>query len=261
MKFNSALLISDIHLTPTMPRTAERFVDFCNHEATQVDALFILGDLFEYWVGDDAHQTSPFHREVAKQLANLSRLGTQVFFMKGNRDFLIGSTFANQALWTEIEDPYILTIGEHSWILSHGDLLCTADTNYQRFRSWTRKIWVQRLFLKLPLQWRKSIAEKLRKNSTSSYQKSQRFTPDISNIRADVTKRACSQLVQSLQCSQIIHGHTHRSAVHEEGLDHIFWKRWVLSDWDFDHPETILPKGNALRISPTKIEFIDLVRT
>lgn len=261
MEFNSVLLISDLHLTPTMPRTAERFVDFCTFDATQVDALFILGDLFEYWVGDDAHQSSPFHREVAKQLANLSRQGTQVFFMKGNRDFLIGQEFAKQSLWTEIQDPSILTIGEHSWILSHGDSLCTADPNYQRFRTWTRKNWVQRLFLKLPLQWRKSIAEKLRRNSTSSYQKSQRFTPEIANIRADVTKRACSELVQSMMCSRIIHGHTHRSGLHEEGLDNISWKRWVLSDWDFDHPETTLPKGNALRITTSEIEFIDLVRT
>lgn len=260
MKFNSALLISDLHLTPTMPRTAERFVEFCEHEATQVEALFILGDLFEYWVGDDAHSHSPFQREVAKQLKQLGKKGIQVFFLKGNRDFLIGKTFAEQAGWTEIEDPSVVTIADQSWILSHGDTLCTADDAYQRFRYWVRKPFIQSLFLKLPLSFRKGIAERLRRNSTTTYQKSQRFTPEISNVRSDVTKKACAALINHKQCASLIHGHTHRPGLYQEAFNDTSWKRWVLSDWDFDHPETVLPKGSALRIDANGPTFVDLVR-
>jgi UDP-2,3-diacylglucosamine hydrolase len=259
MEFNNALLISDLHLTPTMPRTAERFVEFCEKEATQVEALFILGDLFEYWVGDDAHLHSPFQREVAKQLKQLSKNGVKVFFLKGNRDFLIGSSFAAQANWTEISDPSLVQIGGQSWILSHGDSLCTADESYQRFRFWVRQSWVQKIFCTLPLSFRKSIAEKLRRNSTVNYQKSQRFTPEISNIRSDVTKKACSALIKEQQCNHLIHGHTHRPGLYQEAFNDTSWKRWVLSDWDFDHPETVLPKGSALRIDETGATYIDLV--
>lgn len=261
MEFNNALLISDLHLTPTMPRTAERFVEFCEHEAKQIEALFILGDLFEYWVGDDAHRHSPFQREVARQLKQLSKSGVKVFFLKGNRDFLIGEGFAKEANWSEISDPSVVHIGGQSWILSHGDALCTADASYQRFRFWVRQSWVQKLFCMMPLSFRKGIAEKLRRNSTASYQKSQRFTPEISNIRSDVTKKACADLINEQKSAQLIHGHTHRPGLYQEAFNDTSWKRWVLSDWDFDHPETVLPKGSALRIDATGATFVDLVRS
>lgn len=259
MEFQSALLISDLHLTPMMPRTAQRFVDFCENEVEGVEALFILGDLFEYWVGDDAYTHSPFQREVARQLKALSQKGVRIFFMNGNRDFLLSNQFARQANWTILQEPIVVTLGNQQWTLSHGDALCTADQSYQTFRNWVRKTWVQNLFLKLPISWRKQIAENLRKKSTASYQRGQRFTPEKTNERADVTKQACLDLVNQSQCAQLIHGHTHRSGLYQEDLKNTSWKRWVLSDWDFDHPETVLPKGNALRIDQSGARFVDLV--
>lgn len=261
MNFQSALLISDLHLTPTMPRTAQRFVDFCENEATQVEALFILGDLFEYWVGDDAYQHSPFQKQVALQLKTLSQKGVKVFFMKGNRDFLLGSDFALSANWTNIEDPTIVELAGSRWVLAHGDSLCTSDLGYQNFRKWVRKSWVQKLFLKMPLGWRKNIAENLRSKSTANYQRGQRYTPEKTNQKADVTKQACADLVRQSNCSQIIHGHTHRPGLYQEAFNDASWKRWVLSDWDLDHPETVLPKANALRIDASGMSTLDLVRS
>jgi len=260
MELKSALLISDLHLTPTMPRTAERFVDFCENEVRDVEALIILGDLFEYWVGDDAYLHTPFQREVARQLKTLTQKGVKVFFMSGNRDFLLGHQFAQAANWIPLNDPMRISIGNETWVLTHGDALCTADEHYQTFRSWVRKTWVQNLFLKLPVAWRKGIAENLRSKSTANYQRGQRYTPEKTNEKADVTKKACADLVQQTHCSQIIHGHTHRPGLFHESLNDISWKRWVLSDWDFDHPETVLPKGNAIKIDASGIQFLDLVQ-
>ncbi len=260
MNHQNALFISDLHLTPTMPRTAQRFVDFCENEARNTEALFILGDLFEYWVGDDAHRHSPFHKEVVRQLKTLSDHGVKLYFMKGNRDFLIGSDFAKQVQWTEIKDPSIVHIAGKDWLLSHGDALCTADPGYQRFRKWVRKAWIQNLFFKLPVKLRKRIAQNLRSNSTASYQKTVKFKPEIANVRADVTKQACATLVNQKECSQLIHGHTHRPGLYQEAYNDTSWKRWVLSDWDLDHPETVLPKAGALQIDQNGIHVLDLVK-
>lgn len=248
MKLNNALLISDLHLSPRMPRTAERFVEFCENEATHAEALFILGDLFEYWVGDDAHLDSPFHKEVAKHLKKLSSQGVKIFFMKGNRDFLMGKDYGNAAQWEEIDDPSLVSIGGENWILSHGDVLCTADQSYQNFRRWVRKPWLQALFFKLPLAWRKNIAKNLRSNRTASYQKTEHRMPEVAHERQDVTRAACANLVEKFNCHQIIHGHTHLPGLYQEALNSMTWKRWVLSDWDLDHPDTVLPKANALSI-------------
>lgn len=260
MKLQSALLISDLHLTPTMPRTAQRFVDFCENEATKVEALFILGDLFEYWVGDDAYEHAPFQKEVARQLKSLSQKGVKIYFMKGNRDFLLGSAFAKLTGWTDIDEPTTIELGDQQWTLVHGDSLCTADASYQNFRNWVRKSWIQNLFLKMPVAWRKQIAENLRSKSTASYQRGQRYTPDQTNQKSDVTKSACADLVRQSKCTQIIHGHTHRPGLYQEAFNDTSWKRWVLSDWDLDHPETVLPKANALRIDESGIAVLDLVR-
>ncbi|NDF98333.1 MAG: UDP-2,3-diacylglucosamine diphosphatase [Chitinophagia bacterium] len=145
-QYKSALLISDLHLTPSMPLTAQRFFDFCEKDAPQVEAVFILGDLFEYWIGDDAASSSPFLREVKHAIANLSTK-TKTFYMHGNRDFLVGPSFIKKTGLTLIFDPTMVDIAGQQYLLSHGDALCTADIGYQAFRRWTRKPWLQKLFL------------------------------------------------------------------------------------------------------------------
>jgi len=256
----SALVISDLHLTPSMPRTAERFFEFLEKEARTHEALIILGDLFEFWVGDDAKARSPFHQEVAQKIKAVSDAGIPVYFMHGNRDFLLGSVYAKKAAMSFLQDPQVLNIASQTWLLTHGDALCTADRSYQRFRSLVRSTWFQKIFLMLPKSWRVSVASSLRSNSTAKYQRAQRFTPDVVQVKGDVTITATAQLVAMTQCPRVIHGHTHRPGYHEESLAGQSWQRWVLSDWDFDHPETVLPKGNALSITSAGVQVLDLVR-
>ncbi len=256
-QYASALLISDLHLTPSMPLTAQRFFDFCEKEAPQVEAVFILGDLFEYWIGDDAALDSPFQQEVKRTLVNLSTK-TKTFYMHGNRDFLIGADFLKRTGMTLLPDPTKMVIANTEYILCHGDSLCTADVGYQIFRNWVRKPWLQKLFLKMPLNWRKSIAQNLRSNSSAQYQS---YAGNASGERArktNVTLDACAALLRDLPGTQLIHGHTHLPAHHHEALNEQIWQRWVLSDWDLDHPESSLPKASALRIDSSGVRYADL---
>jgi UDP-2,3-diacylglucosamine hydrolase len=256
----SAILISDLHLTPSMPRTATRFFEFLEKEARAYETLIILGDLFEFWVGDDAKARSPFHQEVALAIKAVSQAGTKVYFMPGNRDFLLGQQYAQKSQMIILRDPQVMVISDHAWLLTHGDALCTADSNYQMFRKVVRCPLVQKLFLLLPTFLRVQIASSLRSKSTAKYQRTQKFTPEINKVKGDVTLSATAALIDSLDCQKMIHGHTHRPGYHQETLGGRSWERWVLSDWDFDHPETVLPKGNALSITSEGIRSLDLVR-
>ena len=253
----SALLISDLHLTPSMPLTAQRFFDFCEKEAPKVEAVFILGDLFEYWVGDDASTSSPFQQEVQRALANLSAK-VKTYYLHGNRDFLVGKSFIKKSGMTLLSDPSEVEIASQKWLLAHGDALCTADIGYQVFRHWVRKPWVQKLFLSLPLNWRKGIAQHLRRNSHGQYQIQQRSAS--SQLKMDVTRAACAAVLKNQTGDRLIHGHTHMPKHHEESLDGQNWQRWVLSDWDLDHPESLHPRASALLIDHTGVRYLDLVK-
>ena len=253
----SALLISDLHLTPSMPLTAQRFFDFCEKEAPQVEAVFILGDLFEYWVGDDAAARSPFQQEVQRAIANLSTK-VKTYYLHGNRDFLIGQSFIQKTGMTLLPDPSTVEIASQKWVLAHGDALCTADIGYQLFRGWARKPSIQKIFLSLPLNWRRNIAQHLRSNSNSQYQQ----TPYSSEylLKMDVTPQACAAVLKEQAGDQLIHGHTHLPAHHQETLDAQSWQRWVLSDWDLDHPESMRPKASALLIDSAGARYLDLIK-
>ena len=254
----SALLISDVHLTPSMPLTAQRFFDFCEKEAPNVESVFILGDLFEYWVGDDASSHSPFQQEVRRAIAHLSTK-TKTYYMHGNRDFLIGSDFLKKTGMTLLPDPSIVEVAGKQYVLSHGDALCSADVGYQVFRGWVRRPWIQKLFLRLPLSWRRSIAQHLRSNSHMQYQGIKR-TPAM-QIKTNVTLEACAATLKDQHGVYLIHGHTHLPAHHHEKLKDQEWQRWVLSDWDLDHPDALLPKASALSIDQDGIRYLDLIKT
>jgi len=253
----SALLISDLHLTPSMPLTAQRFFDFCEKEAPKVEAVFILGDLFEYWVGDDASASSPFQQEVQRAIANLSAK-VKTYYLHGNRDFLIGKGFIKKTGMALLSDPSSVEIAGQKWVLAHGDALCTADLGYQVFRSLVRKPWIQKLFLTLPLHWRKGVAQQLRSNSHSQYQMQQRSAS--SQLKMDVTRAACAAVLKDQSENRLIHGHTHLPAHHEESLGEQNWQRWVLSDWDLDHPESLPPKASALLINIDGAHYLDLIK-
>lgn len=256
----SALLISDLHLTPSMPLTAQRFFDFVEKETNDVESVFILGDLFEYWVGDDAGARSPFQQEVLRALFALSSK-TKTYYIHGNRDFLIGQDFLKRSGMQLLPDPSKVMIAGDEWVISHGDALCTNDLSYQVFRTWVRKPWLQKLFLRLPLDWRRGIARTLRSNSTAKYERAARYTPDVARYKGDVTLVACANLMGAYGSERLIHGHTHLPARHHESMGSNEWQRYVLSDWDLDHPETVLPKASALRIDLNGVRYIDLIKS
>jgi UDP-2,3-diacylglucosamine hydrolase len=258
-EFENALIISDLHLTPAYPYTAERFIEFCQNEAKQVQALFIIGDLFEFWVGDDAHLHHPFHQNIAEQINTLKRTGVKVFFIDGNRDFMLGEAFAKKSGWEKLPDPSVVQIASQRWLLSHGDMLCTADPAYQMFRKFTRVKLFQKIFLLIPTAFREKLGNLLRKRATMKYQKRERFDPTTANIKGNVTLEACAAITQQNHCDQLIHGHTHRPGVHNEKLGQHAWRRWVLSDWDLDHPE-MKPRANALFINKDSLQTIDLMK-
>ena len=259
-QYSSALLISDIHLTPSMPLTAQRFFDFCEKEAPKVEAVFILGDLFEYWVGDDTSSSSPFQQEVLRALASLSTK-TKTYYVHGNRDFLIGSGFLKKTGLTLLADPSLIDIAGEKYLVCHGDSLCTADIGYQVFRGIVRKPWIQKLFLSMPLSWRRSIANSLRSNSHAQYQYSASKSSALNSVRTNVTLEACAAVMKDWSMNKLIHGHTHLPAHHHEQLDQQTWQRWVLSDWDLDHPVRTTPRASALAINGQGARYIDLSKT
>jgi len=258
-QFSSALLISDLHLTPSMPLTAQRFFDFCEKDAPKVEAVFILGDLFEYWVGDDTATLSPFQQEVRLAIATLSTK-VKTYYMHGNRDFLVGADYLKKTGMTLLPDPSKISVAGSEYIVSHGDSLCTADVGYQVFRSWVRKGWVQKLFLRMPLKWRRSIANNLRSNSATQYQRTAHRAPELSHVKADVTLAACAAVLRDQDGDKLIHGHTHLPAKHHEHFMEQEWERWVLSDWDLDHPVRALPRASALLIDAEGVRYCDLAK-
>jgi UDP-2,3-diacylglucosamine hydrolase len=255
--YENALIISDIHLTPAYPYTAKRFIEFCENEARSTQAVFIIGDLFEFWVGDDAHLHTPFHLDIAKHINLLVQSGVAVYFMAGNRDFMLGESFKSLANWQVIPDPSLITIAGEQWLLTHGDALCTADPAYQFYRRLTRLHWLQKLFMHIPIRYRKQMAERLRRRATIKYQRKQYFDQALANLKGDVTLDACAKLTKQQGCAKLIHGHTHRPKYHKESLANQQWQRWVLSDWDLDHPE-MRPHASAFRLNASGLQVLNL---
>jgi UDP-2,3-diacylglucosamine hydrolase len=217
-----ALFVSDLHLQPSMPRTTETFFAFLQEQAKSSRQLYLLGDLFEYWVGDDS-LSEAFYQKIAAQIRAVSDVGTQVFWVAGNRDFLVGDGFAEAARLTLLSDPHTLKVSEQTIVLAHGDAQCTDDVAYMAFRNQVRNPQWQAQFLAMPLAQRKAIVEGLRKDSKSAQQ-------EKTMAIMDVNPSAIEQLFQCTNASIMIHGHTHRPArhVHEHGA------RYVLPDWECD---------------------------
>lgn len=218
-----ALFISDLHLCPSRPGIVRIFEGFLSGPARHAEALYILGDLFEYWAGDD-DLPDPFNKRICNALRELSDSGTAVYFMAGNRDFLIGEMFANAAGLTRLDDPTIIQMQGCQTLLTHGDTLCTDDTSYQNFRATVRSPSWQQAFLGRPLGVRKAeIAAMRRESETQKNSKSMQTM--------DVNPGAVLQQLTFSNCTRIIHGHTHRPAHHALENEGITGERWVLPDW------------------------------
>jgi UDP-2,3-diacylglucosamine hydrolase len=219
-----ALFISDLHLQESHPRTADAFFRFLGQQAPQAGALYLLGDIFEYWAGDDDLAT-PFHQRVLGALRDVSAAGVAVYWMAGNRDFLAGQDFARAAGLTLLADPHVITIAGHSIALVHGDAQCTDDVNYMAFRAQVREPAWQRQFLGMPLAQRKAIIAGLRETSQQAHS-------EKSCEIMDVTPDAIAALHADSKAEVIIHGHTHRPALHQDPATGR--RRYVLPDWELD---------------------------
>lgn len=217
--------ISDLHLSPARPDITALFLEFLATDARRSAALYILGDLFDAWLGDD--DNSDFAAQIKQGLKQLTKLGVPVYFMAGNRDFLVGEDFADATGVVILPEGHQLNLYGQRILLLHGDSLCTADKSYQRFRGIIRHPWVTTLLTSLPLRWRMRIAEKLRAKSKTQ----QPLSAQQLQIM-DVTDSAVRQAFADSQVDMIIHGHTHRPAVHELTLaDDRQVQRVVLGDW------------------------------
>ncbi|HVW49062.1 MAG TPA: UDP-2,3-diacylglucosamine diphosphatase [Trinickia sp.] len=238
------LLISDLHLSASIPRTVDAFEHFIRVTADSADSVFVLGDLFDYWIGDDRLGADAFAARIAAILHTLSERGIALYVMHGNRDFLLGKRFmkAAGAIW--LPDPFVMTAFGSRIVLAHGDALCTADRKYQAFRRIARWRALQLMFLAWPFAWRQALAERMRSSSEEG-----RARPP--SPLYDVTHESVEALFRKSHTKTMIHGHTHKPARHMEAGG----TRWVLPDWDLDHGTR---RGGYLRIDAEGIHALPL---
>ena len=218
------LFISDLHLAEAQPRVAQAFLRFLKHTAPQAEALYILGDLFDAWAGDD-DLADPFHQRLVKALAKLSAAGTLLFLMHGNRDLLMGAELAQACGATLLTDPVLIDLYGTSTLLSHGDQLCTDDRAYQAYRKQVHDPAWQKQFLAQPLAARKAFIAQLREHTRGEKQKKDVEIMDVNNA-------AVIALLREHHYPNLIHGHTHRAGHHTLHVDGNTCERWVLGDWD-----------------------------
>lgn len=219
---NYTLFISDLHLETGQPQITQCFFNLLKTRARQADAVYILGDLFEVWIGDD--DASAFNQAVMAAIHALTATGIPVYFLCGNRDFLIGEGFCEKTGCKLLRDPCKILLYGIPIVLTHGDMLCTYDTQHQKFRHYALNSRYQRYFLYLPLTLRRMIARLIRSFS-------KRHTGRTDYNVMDVAPDAVVDLLREQQAAQMIHGHTHRAHIHMLEVDGKTAQRIVLGDW------------------------------
>lgn len=235
----ATLFIADLHLSTEEPAITAGFLRLLAGEARAADALYILGDLFEAWIGDD--DPNPLHTQIADAIHALVNSGVPCYFIHGNRDFLIGQRFARQSGMILLPEEQVLTLYGKRILIMHGDTLCTDDIGYLRFRAKVHQPWLQKLFLALPLFIRQRIAAKMRAGSKASNQTK-------SETIMDVNPQAVIDVMARHQVQHLIHGHTHRPAIHDLVIGHHPARRYVLGAW---HRE-----GSMIKVSDTDIGLL-----
>ncbi len=239
----ATLFISDLHLEVGRPDITAQFYRFLEDQARGARALYILGDLFEAWVGDDDEQ--PLNAEVASRLQQLAASGVDCFFVHGNRDFLVGRAFADRAGLTLLDEWTVLDLAGERVLVTHGDALCTDDTEYMNFRAMVRNPEWQAGFLALPLDNRYQMAAEARRQSRTG-------TAAKSEEIMDVNETAVHRALRDHGVQTLLHGHTHRPNVHEFSLDNRPATRIVLGDW--------YQQGSMVRWDDEGFELISLPR-
>ncbi|MEG9530239.1 UDP-2,3-diacylglucosamine diphosphatase [Mannheimia indoligenes] len=228
--------IADLHLNENQPEITDLFLQFMQEKAPLAESVYILGDLFDFWIGDD--EESELISTVKNAIKTLTTSGTKCYFICGNRDFLIGKRFSEQTGMIILPDYHIIDLFGTSTLLCHGDTLCTDDVKYQQFRKKVHQKWRQTIFLMFPLSWRIHIAEKIR---SKSKQEKRGKSAEIMDVNNEFT----SQIVAKFGTKQLIHGHTHRQAIHQ----HTSFTRIVLGDWKENY-------ASILRVTKQGAEFI-----
>ena len=237
------LFVSDLHLDAASPEIARQFHAFLESEARSAEALYILGDLFEAWLGDD--DPDPAARATVRALRALTDSGVPVFVMHGNRDFLIGERFCRETGATLLPDGTVIELYGERAVLMHGDALCTDDASYQRLRRIVRNPLVRGLFRVMTLNQRRALAARMRAGSRAHVGMT---APEIMDVNAD----AVAQAFRMAGVRTMIHGHTHRPAVHPLEIDGAPAKRIVLGDW--------YTQGSVLEVSGGGFELRTLPR-
>jgi len=235
----ATLFIADLHLHTEEPAITAGFLRFLRGEARGADALYILGDLFEAWIGDD--DPEPLHREIASEIRALVNTGVPCYFIHGNRDFLLGKRFAAESGMILLPEEQRLELYGRPVLILHGDTLCTDDTGYQAFRAKVHQPWLQKLFLSMPLFIRRRIAARMRDGSKAAN------SHKTMNIM-DVNPQAVADVMAKHQVQWLIHGHTHRPAVHELSANGQPAFRVVLGAW---HEE-----GSMVKVTTDNVELI-----
>ena len=235
----ATLFIADLHLHTEEPAITAGFLRFLRGEARQAEALYILGDLFEAWIGDDDPES--LHREIAKEIKALVDSGVPCYFIHGNRDFLLGKRFARESGMILLPEEQVLDLYGRKVLIMHGDTLCTDDAGYQAFRAKVHKPWLQTLFLALPLFIRRRIAAKMRDGSKAA-------NSHKSMSIMDVNPQAVVKVMEKHRVQWLIHGHTHRPALHPLTANQLPATRVVLGAW---HEE-----GSMVKVTTDNVELI-----
>ena len=236
------LLLSDLHLAPDRAAAAAAFHAFARGPAREAAAIYVMGDLFDAWLGDD-QRCEPFARAVVASLRGVRDAGVPLHVARGNRNFLLGDDFARVAGATLLNEQTVVDIAGTPTLLTHGDELCTDDVDYQRFRAWSRDPRSQRRLLRLPYFVRRLIAAWLRRGSRAA-------TARKPESILDVNSAAVEQAFRTHGVARIVHGHTHRPAHHRLVVDGIACERIVLADWD--------DRGHYLAIDEAGVRALDI---
>ena len=236
------LLLSDLHLAPERADAVAAFLAFARGPARDASAVYILGDLFDAWIGDD-QRDEPFARSVLDALRGISDAGVPLFIARGNRDFLLGDAFARAAGATLLDEQTLVDLAGTPTLLSHGDEFCTDDTSYQRYRAWTRNARNRARLLRLPYRVRRWIGAWLRRKSRAA-------TAQKPETILDVNAGAISAVFRRLRVSRLIHGHTHRPARHTTMIDGTARERIVLADWH--------DRGHYLEVDASGVRAVEI---
>lgn len=236
----STLFISDLHLSPSNPDLIQTTVEFLAQQASKIDQLYILGDLFNTWLGDDIVPDE--FQPLIEQLTKLKQVGIKSYLMVGNRDFMLGKAFADSSGMSLLQEPTLIEIGQCKVLLMHGDSLCIDDISYQRYRLWSRNRFLQYCFLMLPATYRQRISDKIKQKS---HNKKQYKSAEI----MDVNHNEVDRVMAKFRVDYLLHGHTHRPAIHDLGHEQY---RIVLGDWE-KQPSFIVFDGYQLQLFDPRI--------